>query len=106
MNDPTQLLPQQVLGVLNFFVLVCRVLNHFLGYGWGTLAFLLLTALLAFWWPIARWANKVRPKDGSVGISSHDAQEQTKWHFRIAGVLFAIVNGYVLTHGGMVDHLV
>lgn len=90
-----------VLSILNSFVGMSRFLEHTLGYGIGYPVFVIITATAALLPPISRWANKVKPKDGSQGISSTEAEKQTRLHFMVATILCAIVDGYVYYHGGV-----
>lgn len=99
----TELLPRLlavVLSILNGFVQISQYLEHTLGYGWGYMAFVLLSAIAALWWPIARWADMVQPKDGSKGVSSAEAVKRTNVHFFLATVLWWAIDGYVYFHGG------
>jgi hypothetical protein len=93
-----------IAGILNGFVNTSLFLEHTLGYGIGYPVFVLLSILAALLWPIARWADKVKPRDGSQGISSEQAQAQTHWHFLIAFILCAAIDGYVYFHGGVLHH--
>ncbi|HEX7738002.1 MAG TPA: hypothetical protein VF458_24365 [Ktedonobacteraceae bacterium] len=99
MSDPTQLLPQPVLAFLHVFVVVCRLMNHYLGYGWGTLAFIALMSFLAVWPGICYWSHLLK-----TGASSDEAAKQSSWVFMPLFVLFLLICGYVYFHGGNVTH--
>lgn len=99
MTDPTQLLPQPVLQFLNIFVVACHLLNHYLGYGWGTLAFLALLAFAAVWPGICYWARLIKS-----GMGSDEASKQSSWVFAPLFVMFLLIGGYVYFHGGNVTH--
>lgn len=99
MNDPTQLLPGWVLAILNVFVQVCHLLNHYLGYGWGYLAFLLIMVLPWTLSGIHRWQH-LREQ----GMSSDEAQRSTAWIFRAGFILSLLIGMYVYFHGGNVSH--
>lgn len=91
-------------GILDGFVGMSQFLEHTLGYGIGYPVFVLLCILAAFLPPIARYADKVKPRDGSEGVSTTQAADETKWHFRIALALCATVVLYVYAHGGVLHH--
>ncbi|HEX7737209.1 MAG TPA: hypothetical protein VF458_20355 [Ktedonobacteraceae bacterium] len=100
----TELLSQLLAAgqsILNGFVQMSRFLEHTLGFGIGYPVFGLLCVLAAFLPPIARWADMVKPRDGSKGISSAEASQQTGWHFLAALIICGAVNGYVYAHGGV-----
>lgn len=99
MTDPTQLLPHPVLAFLNLFVVVCRLLNHYLGYGVGFMVFILLLAIACVWPGIEYWSRLV-----NQGMSSEDASRQSSWVFVPLFVLFLLISGYVYFHGGNVTH--
>jgi hypothetical protein len=104
MSNLTQLGSQILAGIVSIldgFVQMSRFLEATLGHGIGYPVFVLLSVLAALLPPIARWADKVKPRDGSAGISSSEATQQTNWHFVIAPILFAAIDGYVYFHGGV-----
>lgn len=104
MSNLTQLLSQfwaGIVSILDGFVQMSRFLEATLGHGIGYPVFVLLSVLAALLPPIARWADKVKPRNGSAGISSEEASQQTGWHFLIAFILCAAVDGFVYAHGGV-----
>lgn len=99
MSDPTTLLPQPVLQFLNIFVVVCHYLNHFLGYGWGYMALVLILALSWIMPGLNRW-QYLR----THGMSNDEAIAATTWIFLSGFILTLFIGGYVYYHGGNVAH--
>jgi hypothetical protein len=88
-----------VLDFLNIFVGACHYLNHILGYGWGTLAFLVILAFVLLLPGHLQWK-----KHRESGMASEEAAKSSSWLAGLGFVLFLVIALYVLSHGGLVSH--
>jgi hypothetical protein len=94
-----ELLPGWVTTPLNFMAFLCHLLNHFLGFGWGFMAFIALLSFVCNYPGIAYWSRLVQS-----GMSNDDAIKHSGWVSLPLFALFLLIGGYVYFHGGNVAH--